>query len=147
MPSALAMSAAYLLEASALKNNVHERARLKTLEIEHLFGELSTPMICIYSILLSLTILALVKLSSHCSVGGCDFNLLRRHHFKHGGWETGIQMQRYLTSMCTAFRISFERELLLREAFFWFPSARPFVSRGAKIAFFWTGDFLNGRFF
>ena len=25
--------------------------------------------------------------------------------------------------------------------FFWFPSGRPFVSRGSKTVFFWTGDF------
>ena len=31
----------------------------------------------------------------------------------------------------------------VREGFFWFPSARPFVSRGPKVVFFLDGRFLT----
>ena len=47
----------------------------------------------------------------------------------------------HLINFRSTFAFFVLRSLHKGRLFFWFPSARPFVLRGPKIAFFWTGDF------
>ena len=55
-------------------------------------------------------------------------------------WYAAVMYLLYVVSERLVFQYDLSLFNLLGKAFFWFPSARPFVLRGAKIAFF-----LNGR--